>query len=301
MQNSDVAHSFFYHCGNFYRRSMTVSYENNKYFSYSTCIGKITTTKQGQSILLISRNNFSKTTAKHIGELKAASPYYNTLELPQESGHSDFYPECVLRTLYNDLAYYSNQKMTQKANREGFSRAFYTLTELLNIDDFDVDVSKIEQYQSLYDTINSPELLAKYKAQQIAIEKKKAEELKEQLKDLLSKYDFAALAQMAYTRGYFEEKVALKKYLDPQNDLSFIWFEGETVRTSQGVTVNRQEAEALLKLWSKGKLKKGMTISYYRIIEINSAFVKVGCHKIPTENIKALLNQMNNQPTEQAA
>ena len=44
-----------------------------------------------------------------------------------------------------------------------------------------------------------------------------------------------------------------------------------------------------------------MTISYYTIIEIKPDFVKVGCHKIPTENIKALFNQMNNQQQEQAA
>ena len=300
MQNSDVAHSFFYHSGSFYRRSMTVSYENNKYFSYSTCIGKITTTKDGQGIFLISRNKFSTTTAKHIGELRAASPYYNYLELPQETGHSDFYPESVLRRLYSDLEYYSNQKMTLKANREGFTEAFYTLKELCNIDGFDVDMSKLEEYQPLYNTITNPEELAKYKAKQAALEKKKAEELKEQLKNLLSKYDFATLAKMAYTSGYFEEKAALKKYLNPKNELSFIWYDGELVRTSQGIKVNRKEVEALLKLWNKGKLKKGMTISYYTIIEIKPDFVKVGCHKIPSENIKALFNQMNQQK-EQAA
>ena len=300
MQNSDVAHLFFYNCGNFYRRSMTVSYENNKYFSYSTCIGKITTTKEGQSILLISRNKFSTTTAKHIGELRAASPYYNYLELPQETGHSDFYPESVLRSLYSDLEYYSNQKMTLKANREGFTEAFYTLKELCNIDGFDVDMLKLEEYQPLYDTITNPEELAKYKAKQAALEKKKAKELKKQLESFISKYDIAALARMAYTSGYFEEKAALKKYLNPKNELSFIWFDGELVRTSQNITVNRKEVEALVKLWNKGKLKKGMTISHYTIIEINSEFVKVGCHKITTENIKALFNQMNNQHQEAA-
>ena len=34
--------------------------------------------------------------------------------------------------------------------------------------------------------------------------------------------------------------------------------------------------------------------------EIKADFVKVGCHKIPTENIKALFNQMNNQQQEAA-
>ena len=67
-----------------------------------------------------------------------------------------------------------------------------------------------------------------------------------------------------------------------------------------GVKVNRKEVETLLKLWNKGKLKKGMTISHYTIIEIKADFVKVGCHKIPTENIKALFNQMNNQQQEAA-
>ena len=88
-------------------------------------------------------------------------------------------------------------------------------------------------------------------------------------------------------------RAKLRQYLNPKDDLSFIWFDNDLVRTSQHITVNRKEVEVLLKLWKRGQLKHGMTISYYTVLEVMENYVKVGCHKIPVSNLDALLNQMN--------
>lgn len=245
MQNRDVAHGFFYWSGNFYRRSMTVSFENNKYFSYSTCIAKIIGTKTGQNVLLLSRNKFSTTTAKHIGELRHANPRYNIIEIPQTQGDSDFYPNDVLNKCYNDLRYYANEKLSLKHNREEFSYYYETIKELAEVDGFNVDTNILNDYKELYETINSPDELAKYKAKVQQQQKKLKEILKQRLEALLIKYDFATLAKMAYTGTNFEEKRNLQKYLNPNGNLSFIWFDGDFVRTSQKITVNRQEVERL--------------------------------------------------------
>lgn len=296
MQNKDVAHGFFYWSGNFYRRSMTVSYENDKYFSYSTCIAKKTSTKRGDYILLLSRNKFSSTTAKHIGELRHACPYYTILEVPQRQGNSDFYADDILNDCYSDLRYFANEKLSLKPNREQFSYYYETIRDLADVDGFNVDENILNEYRDLYETINTPAELAKYKAKIQEQQKKLKELLKQKLETILKTHDFATLAQMAYTGSEFSEKATLKKYLNPQGNLSFIWFDGESVKTSQHITVNRQEVETLLKLWEKGKLKTGMTVSCYTILEIKPEFVKVGCHIIPTENLQALLQQMKEQP-----
>lgn len=54
-------------CGN-------VSFNDDEFYSYSTCIAK-KLQGYGQKVLLISRNNFSNTTAKHISDLLRV--YYN--------------------------------------------------------------------------------------------------------------------------------------------------------------------------------------------------------------------------------
>ena len=57
MRNVDVAHDFFYHEGRtFDRSSMTVSYRNNIFYSYSTAIGQITEDRTGRKVCIISND-----------------------------------------------------------------------------------------------------------------------------------------------------------------------------------------------------------------------------------------------------
>lgn len=302
MKNYEVAHSFFYDVnGKFERRSMTVSYEYNKYWSYGTVIGKITETKEGETVCILSNNNFSNTTAKHINELRQACPYYTIYYLPQTLGSNDFYPSEVINTCERNLKFYSEAKLTQKANRENFINYFQMLQDTLNLIDFennfDTITNILKEYQELYNQINDPEKIKQIKAIQAEKKKKERLRLEKELHDLLAKRDIADLACMAYSSPSHCETALRKKirqYLNPKGDLSFIWFEDDRVETSQCITVDREEVEALLKLWLKGKLKHGMKISTFTILEVQDKYVKVGCHKIPSENLQALVNQMSN-------
>ena len=299
MANTEAAHAFFYSEGGFYNRRTPEAFCNDLFFSYSTCIAKKTRTKDGRRILLLSKNKFSSTTSKHIAALKYAC-YWDIIEIPQQIDRNNFDSDEVLNTLYSDLKYSADTNLALKRNREEFNYNYETLQSLKNVEGFKVDSKILRKYKSTYERINNPEELAKLKAKQRAAEKKKHEQLKIKLNRLIKNNNMSELAKLAYSYESFEEKADLKKYLNPNNNLSFIWFDGDFVKTSQGVRVERQEVETLIKLWQLGKVKHGMMVGQYTILEITTEFVKIGCHKIPMQNIQELAEIINEQQQKAA-
>ena len=165
-----------------------------------------------------------------------------------------------------------------------------------------------------YQLITNDVKLKEYKKQKALIQKEELKKVKEKLQNLFNKHNYLDLVKFTYTDFYFNDdllkayklqrefKSKLNQDFNPKNDLSFIWVEGEHVKTSQHITVDLKEVIALLKLYLKGKLKLGMKISYYTILEIKPNYIKVGCHKIPMENINALIDYLGlRQEQEQAA
>lgn len=293
MANTEAAHAFFYSDGGFYNRRTPEAFCNDLFFSYSTCIAKKAKTKDGRMILLLSKNKFSSTTSKHIAALKQAC-YWDIVEIPQTIDRNDFDNSEVLASLYNDLNYSAETNLALKRNRETFNYNYETLQALTEVVGFKVDRKILRKHKNTYDKINNPEALAKLKAKQRVADKRKQERLKAKLNKLIKKNTLSELAKMAYGYEAFEGKTDLKKYINPYDDLSFVWFDGEFVKTSQGIRVDRREAETLIKLWQAGKVKHGMKIGQYTILEITEEFVKIGCHKIPMQNIKELAEIVNN-------
>ena len=110
----DVAHEFFYQTGNKnYTFGGTCSFYENTFFSYSTCIGEITEDINGQRVLLISDNNFSHTTSKHLSALYNASPFYDIYTFYQDYGNREFYTNEILKVIKNNL---QPSKFTRKEN-----------------------------------------------------------------------------------------------------------------------------------------------------------------------------------------
>ena len=308
MRNIDVAHEFFYDLGgSFDRGSMIVSYGNNKYWSYGTVIGKITKDINGDFICIISDNNFSMTTSKHLGELRSACrfPIYY---LPQNLGSSDFYIDDTLEKLKSNLEYYSNAKLTQKHNRQGFTENYIMLENTLQIQDFREKKEKIQtvlnEYKTLYDTLNNANDLKELKQKLVKQEREKQAKLKKELELILKKYSYLDLIEFTYTDKWFNDtsveeynkqkelKQKLKKYFNPKNELAFCWVSDDFIRTSKHVTVDKKEVITLLKLWKNGKLRHGMTLSHYTILAITENYIKIGCHTIPIANIQALYGEL---------
>lgn len=297
MRNVDVAHHFFYFEGDTFSRSgMTVSYRNNVFYSYSTAIGQITEDRTGRKVCIISDNNFSSTTSKHISALRYASKY-PIYYFPQDRGNQSFHSFNIISNLNRGLKYYSESKLTQKPNRERFTRLYRMLESALDLvmfKEYDKEIKKtLKQYKKLYEDINNPAQIKKIREIQLERAKKEKAKLARKLKEYTNKYDVAQLARIAYEGIGLDAEARrnIRQYLNPNNDLSFIWFADDKVCTSQHISVDRKEATALLHLWERGKLKHGMTISYYTVLEVRNDYIKVGCHKIPTSNLLALLEQ----------
>ena len=263
MQNSQVAHNYFYASNGeqFNRRSMSVSYTYRHYFSYSTCVAELAHTVSGTKIYIISDNNFSMTTSKHIGELKRACPVEYIL-LPQSMYSKEFEVSEVFETIEHNLKYYANSNLKQQANRENLKK-YYSMLQSL---------SELEAKKAIR-------------------EAKRREKLEKALAEMTS-LSITELAKLAYQRSSTDSelKAKIREYINPNWNYSFIWLNGENVNTSQGITVNAKEVFTLLQLWKHNKLKHGATISRYTVLEVMPDYVKVGCHKIPVTNLEALYN-----------
>lgn len=186
MQIIDVVHQFFYQENEqFNKHYMSVSFNGDIFYSYYTAIARKIKGKQGQDVLLISDNNFSKTTAKHINYLLQANPHFRVIYVPQEYGSHCFNLDTIIERIKKYIEFTATSKMSLKANREDFSK-YYNM--LIRLDEYvcDIDKNLIEKYTPLYNTINDPV------------------KLKE-----------------------------LRKYFNPKNELAFIWFDTDYVRTSK--------------------------------------------------------------------
>lgn len=154
MTNRDVANKFFEdRNGRFERGSMSVSYSDNIYYSYSTAIGKIVKDIHDNDVVLISDNNFSVTTSKHIMNLRGAC-YRNGLKtytVPQFYEMNDFIRAHIYTELRDNLKLFKNSNLKRKCNREAFMHNYIMLTNLLDLADF-------KEYET-----GIKELLAKYK------------------------------------------------------------------------------------------------------------------------------------------
>ncbi len=159
---------------------------------------------------------------------------------------------------------------------------------------------ELDRYESLYNDLNDETKLAELKKRQAKIDRENAQKLKEELKELLKDFGYLELLHWAYGYGSNcnpDLRKKLRKYFNPKDELSFVWVDQNVPDrsrciTSQGVRMDTNEVNIALRLWLAGKLKRGMKIGYYTVLDIQPSFVKVGCHKIPVENLKELAKDL---------
>lgn len=92
----------------------------------------------------------------------------------------------------------------------------------------------------------------------------------------------------------YETRAILRGIFNPDNSLSYVVpeFLGDGVITTQDVRMDGRIVRAMLKAWKAGKVKVGQHVGPYTIQEIKPGYVKIGCHKIPMQNIRELYSAL---------
>lgn len=285
--NRDAAHAFFYTEADrvTFAKSLNVTFEGPLFYSYSTVIAARTVDRTGAPICLISRDSMSRTTAKHLCYLRSACPC-DYIRVPFEWGDDFYKPGFNMVILLADrfkkmLRRAADARLTRAENRRAlidcykdakkFSERVFTLDFLSDFSDAYATAAEIEESG---------------KEKRAELLKTAAEKAKAARTALIEKHGYMGAVMRAYTEG--DDKA--RRILNPSNALSFVWRDKDgDYRTSQHICLDRRTGDAALKLWASGKLHHGMKIGIYTVISITRNFVKVGCHKIPTENLRALL------------
>ena len=289
----DACHAFFYQEDTvFNKKRFSFSFERDRFFSYFTIIGKIVN-GLNKKILLLSNDNFSHTTAMHISHLASACPF-EIVRVPVKYGQHDITVDDAIDSVLSNLDFYQNQKLSQKKNRDAYVACF---NMLIGIDEKVQKVKKsiIKKYEPLFDDLQNSESVKILKIKQAEKEKQQREKIKKKIAKYLKKYNIAELAQMVYDRhdhtldGCDDLKASIKKYLNPKNELAFVWDAGDEFKTSKGVEMDKKDCELIINLFKNNKLKHGFQLCRYTVLEVTKTFVKIGCHKIPTSNIECLL------------
>ena len=295
--NKQIFHNFFYYADNTeYGRSAT-HYNRGDFFSYSTQIGMIYS-GNGPSVCFIADSRFSTTTAAHISALAAACPLY-VIRVPFEYG-DNFRNDQVraIETLksrfLSDLKSYTPENFTRKPARDGFNNKLYHFRAFLDCTGQAIPLKDRRALEALEAAADeTPES----KARRAEAARKRAEKTRKEnerkareLEKILKKWNICTLTEKA--RFAFQEKAApetsekLRALLRADfPGFSFVWIDGDNIKTSQGVTVELATARRVYSQFTAGKLAPGMHLGPYTVRELASEFVQIGCHKIAMQNI----------------
>lgn len=285
--NRDAAHAFFYSESDrvTFAKSLNMTFDGPLFYSYSTVVAARTVDKTGAPVCLISRNSMSRTTGQHLSYLRSACPC-DYIRVPFHYGDDFYRPgfnmfDCLAYRFKKMLQTAADARLTRAENRralidcykdaKAFSERVFTL-------DFLSDFS--DTYAAAVEIENSG------KEKRAALIKEIAEKAKAARAALIEKHGYIGAVMRAYTGG--DDKA--RRLLNPNGELSFVWRDKDgDYRTSERICMDKRTGDAALKLWAAGRLHHGMKIDLYTVLSVTRDFVKIGCHKIPVENLRALL------------
>ena len=289
LTNQQIAHEFFYSDfqSNNYPSSKNCGYRGDTFKSYATAVARVLTDKNGELVCLFSAYTYSTTTAKQLSYLRRACPF-TILYVPTEYGIGTIELSDVVYNLFRELDRCHQLDTGKKPNRLAIIDNYNQIQGILshfNIVLSDEQVAKLDVYRLFVDSVQVYENeLAKRRA-------KRLEERTAKALEMLNSDNLLDVVESIYSPKSpltYAQKVERRNQLNPNSSLSFVWVDGDTYRTSQGVTVSKREGDLLLKLFAAGKLRHGHHIDRYTVLSVCDAFVQIGCHKIPARNLSEL-------------
>ena len=315
--NHEIFHRFFYAVESESGRAKSnTSFDGWEFKSYRTTIGVKTPGKDGRPVLLIADSSFSHTTGEHISALRAACPYTSghIIRVPFEWGDVWYKREnCIadlLQRFIDRLSDWKIDKLKYVESRRDFLRVYGDFSSFLELvapkRPAKAVMQKIEELAAIAneteDRKKRNELISGLTAKREAVEKRKAAAEKRKHAEFLKQFSdvpYLDLIRIAYWDHFrpevsHETRATLRGIFNPDNSLSYVVpeFLGDGVITTQDVRMDVQTVRAMLKAWKAGRVSVGQHIGPYTIYEIKPGYVKIGCHKIPMQNIRELYSAL---------
>lgn len=312
-----IFHRFFYAVESESGRAKSnTSFYSWTFKSYNTTIGIKTPGKDGRPVLLIADSSFSNTTSAHLSALRAACPYTSghIIRVPFEWGDVWYKREnCIadlLQRFIDRLSQWRVDQLKYAESRRDFLRVYGDFSSFLELvapkRPAKAVMQKIEELAAIAneteDRKKRNELISGLMAKREAAAKRKAAAEKRKHAEFLKQFSdvpYLDLIRIAYWDRFWPEvshetRATLRGIFNPDNSLSYVVpeFLGDGVITTQDVRMDGRTVRALLKAWKAGKVKVGQHVGPYTIQEIKPGYVKIGCHKIPMQNIRELYSAL---------
>lgn len=272
---TDVIHLFAQRIQEHSKCSNVFFYGDKIYsYSYHYLMGEFITNKNGDIAIMINNSGYSRTTAKHVSYLSAATRQYKQFYTMYCDSKQ------VLQQLESLLQKLGNAKKPQKYISEALNILVH-FNEFLawfgkSYDSFSKEnLKKIKKIEKLFNSAPGKESAEQYAKKKAA--EKKAAEKKDFLKSL-QKFQNFEINYISHNSFSNEDFLRINTQIG-------------NIETSQGVKVPIKEAQTLYKMIKSGKDIKGFKISNYTVISLNGT-LQIGCHKINRKNMEQIGEQI---------
>ena len=274
---TDVIHLFAQRSQE-HAKSTNVFFYGDKIYSYGYhyLMGEFITNKNGNIAIMINNTGYSRTTAKHVAYLSAATRQYKQFYTMYCDSMQ------VLQQLEILIKKLGNAKKPQKYISEALN-ILDNFNEFLSwfgtsYDSFSKEnLKEIKKIEKIFKASPGKESAEQYAKKKAAAQK--ASDKKDFLKSL-QKFKNFEINHISHNSFNKEDFLRINK-------------QSGNVETSQGVNVPIKEAQTLYKMIKAGKDIKGLKISNYTVISLNGV-LQVGCHRINRKNMDEIGEQIIN-------
>jgi len=319
--NRQVAHEFYYRgVDHGERRSYSgcsISYAADRAYSYSTVVAAVvprkgftaedvTTARPETGLTLVSFDSMSSTTSRHIGYLRHASPF-EAVGVPMNYGGCHMTPEILRNNFLEELGR-SAKGLTR---REGRTRFTWLVGALKTVREKAAEPWAKELRDRRFSKYLKIDVSKEAEALRAAGRKKAAKAAAE-TRAILAKYvkerkggDYCEFMRALFDGWYRGRKYAFDNAIRAKlrsrlckSDAAYVWPDEERglVCTSRSCSVPLQEARVMLKAWAAGKDLRTQRIGAYTVLSATGSVIRIGCHRIPRENIVALYEALVGEP-----
>jgi hypothetical protein len=154
-----------------YGKGSSVHYNGHLFYSYATVVAQIVKGKDNGTYCLLSNNNMSMITSKHLGNLVSACIRTNTPIIRVACDWYDRYevtPTEYANRQIKDLNYYVENKdiLTKKPNRTEFISIYVNTQEL--IETLELDIKIPQEITDLYNNLFNVEFVKSLRKRKVA-------------------------------------------------------------------------------------------------------------------------------------